>query len=426
MALRARDRGGPPIALQVLIYPVTDADFDRPSYVDPDNQLLLTDATRWSGSGTTTCPTPPAAPSLTPRRCKATTLAGLPPAVVLTAEHDVLRDEGEAYADAPRRRPASPSTSAATTARRTASSRCCMLPGSERGFQHVVKAVRACTVAHEQGRRGGRLNAQGARPTWTPAHRDRDPITDDVDAVVIGAGFAGLYMNHRLRDQMGLRRAGVRGRRRRRRHLVLEPLPRRPLRLRVVHLLLLLRQGPDAGVGVEREVPGAAGDPALPQPRRRPLRPPPQRRRSRPASTVGPLGRGDAAAGRSRPTAATGSAPSSSSPPSAACRPARSRRSRASSRSRATGTTPVRGPTTGVDFTGKRVGVIGTGSSGVQSIPRDRRAGRPPHGVPAHAAVHRPGPPRHRRQGVPRRGQDPLRRHLRAVPAGRPAASRTR
>src|SRR5207248_9394273 len=48
MALRARDRGGPPIALQVLIYPVTDADFDRPSYTDPENQLLLTrEAMRW-------------------------------------------------------------------------------------------------------------------------------------------------------------------------------------------------------------------------------------------------------------------------------------------------------------------------------------------------------------------------------------------
>ena len=42
MALRARDRNGPQIAMQVLIYPVTDANFDRPSYTDPENQLLLT------------------------------------------------------------------------------------------------------------------------------------------------------------------------------------------------------------------------------------------------------------------------------------------------------------------------------------------------------------------------------------------------
>ena len=42
MALRARDRNGPEIALQVLVYPVTDADFGRPSYIDPENQLLLT------------------------------------------------------------------------------------------------------------------------------------------------------------------------------------------------------------------------------------------------------------------------------------------------------------------------------------------------------------------------------------------------
>ena len=98
VAQRARDRDGPHIALQVLVYPVTDADFDRPSYIDPENQLMLTrDA--WCGSGTTTCPTPRAARSPTPRRCAPPTSPGLPPAVVLTAEYDVLRDEGEAYAD---------------------------------------------------------------------------------------------------------------------------------------------------------------------------------------------------------------------------------------------------------------------------------------------------------------------------------------
>ena len=48
MAIRARGRGGPPIALQVLIYPVTDADFDRPSYTAPENDLLVTrDGMKW-------------------------------------------------------------------------------------------------------------------------------------------------------------------------------------------------------------------------------------------------------------------------------------------------------------------------------------------------------------------------------------------
>ncbi len=41
VARRARDRNGPPIALQILVYPVTDADFDRASYLAPENQLLL-------------------------------------------------------------------------------------------------------------------------------------------------------------------------------------------------------------------------------------------------------------------------------------------------------------------------------------------------------------------------------------------------
>ena len=141
MALRARDRNGPQIALQVLIYPVTDADFDRPSYVDPENQLLLT-RTRWSGSGTTTRPTPRRRPSPTPPRCAPTDLAGLPPAVVLTAEHDVLRDEGEAYAE--RLREAGvPVDFHRHAGQMHGFFTLLLLPGSERGFQQVVKAVRA-------------------------------------------------------------------------------------------------------------------------------------------------------------------------------------------------------------------------------------------------------------------------------------------
>jgi acetyl esterase len=145
MAQRARDRGGPEIALQVLVYPVTDADFDRPSYLDPDNQLVLTrEAMVWFWDHYV----PDAAhrhhPDASPLRAES--LAGLPPAVVLTAEHDVLRDEGEDYAERLRE------AGVAVDARRHEGQThgfftILLLPGSERGFQHVIKAVKACTVA---------------------------------------------------------------------------------------------------------------------------------------------------------------------------------------------------------------------------------------------------------------------------------------
>jgi acetyl esterase len=146
MAQRARDRSGPAIALQVLIYPVVDADFDRPSYTDADNQLLLTrEAMVWFWDHYVPDAARRAEPDASPRR--AASLAGLPPAVGLTAEHDVLRDEGEDYAEQLR------AAGVEVDARRHAGQThgfftILLLPGSERGFQHVVKAVQACTVAH--------------------------------------------------------------------------------------------------------------------------------------------------------------------------------------------------------------------------------------------------------------------------------------
>ena len=96
VAQRARASGGPELALQVLVYPVTDCDFATTTYLDPDNQIMLTRGA-WPGSGTTT---PRSRGPRAPRRLAAAqpALADLPPAVVLTAEHDVLRDEGELYA----------------------------------------------------------------------------------------------------------------------------------------------------------------------------------------------------------------------------------------------------------------------------------------------------------------------------------------
>lgn len=98
VAQRARAEGGPEIDLQVLVYPVTDADLDTASYRDPENQLMLTrDSMIWFWNhyapDTASRKNPDASPLQAPD------LSGLPPAVVLTAEHDVLRDEGEAYAD---------------------------------------------------------------------------------------------------------------------------------------------------------------------------------------------------------------------------------------------------------------------------------------------------------------------------------------
>ncbi|MCU1503916.1 MAG: Esterase [Ilumatobacteraceae bacterium] len=149
MALRARDRNGPQIALQVLIYPVTDADFERPSYVDPENQLLLTrDAMVWFWDHYVPDAGRRCEPDASP--LQATNLADLPPAVVLTAEHDVLRDEGEAYAE--RLRDAGVPVELKRHAGQTHGFfTFLLLPGSERGFQQVVKAVRACTIRHAQG-----------------------------------------------------------------------------------------------------------------------------------------------------------------------------------------------------------------------------------------------------------------------------------
>jgi len=97
VALRARDRGGPEIALQALIYPVTDADLDNASYSDPENQLMLDrDGMVWLWDLYLPDASRRTEQDASPLR--AADLSNLPPALVLTAEYDVLRDEGEAYA----------------------------------------------------------------------------------------------------------------------------------------------------------------------------------------------------------------------------------------------------------------------------------------------------------------------------------------
>ena len=96
-ARRSAERGGPGALLQVLICPVTDSDTGGLSYTDPANQLLLDrDAMIWFWDLYAPDRQARAHPDASP--LQSVFLTGLPPAVVLTAEHDVLRDEGELYA----------------------------------------------------------------------------------------------------------------------------------------------------------------------------------------------------------------------------------------------------------------------------------------------------------------------------------------
>lgn len=150
MAQRARARGGPDLALQVLVYPVTDADFDRPSYTDPENQLILTrEAMVWFWDHYIPDPVRRAEPDASPLR--AADLSGLAPAVVLTAEHDVLRDEGEAYAQ--RLAEAGvPVDFRRHDGQTHGFFSLLLLPGSERGFQQVVRAIKGAVIRHGHAR----------------------------------------------------------------------------------------------------------------------------------------------------------------------------------------------------------------------------------------------------------------------------------
>jgi acetyl esterase len=97
VSLKARDEGGPAIKLQVLVYPVTNHAFDTPSYQENGEGYLLTkDMMVWFWDHYLSSDEDGRNPYASP--LQAEDLSGLPPALVITAEFDPLRDEGEAYA----------------------------------------------------------------------------------------------------------------------------------------------------------------------------------------------------------------------------------------------------------------------------------------------------------------------------------------
>lgn len=99
VTLLAKQRGGPSFAQQVLFYPVTDANFDTGSYRPfATGYHLRRDMMAWFWDQYTADPGQRAEITASPLRATTAQLAGLPPALVITGEADVLRDEGEADA----------------------------------------------------------------------------------------------------------------------------------------------------------------------------------------------------------------------------------------------------------------------------------------------------------------------------------------
>ncbi len=99
VTLLVRERGGPTIGQQLLFYPATNAAFDTASYHEfAEGYGLRRDGMMWCWDQYTTNPEERRQIIASPLQASLDQLTGLPPALIITAEADVLRDEGEAYA----------------------------------------------------------------------------------------------------------------------------------------------------------------------------------------------------------------------------------------------------------------------------------------------------------------------------------------
>jgi len=98
VAIDARDSGGPDLAAQLLVYPATDHEFESPSMIEnATGYFLEVPRMKWFYGHYLPDPSDAADWRVSPAR--AASLAGLPPALVITAQYDPLRDQGRAYAE---------------------------------------------------------------------------------------------------------------------------------------------------------------------------------------------------------------------------------------------------------------------------------------------------------------------------------------
>ncbi len=99
LTLLAKERGGPSIRFQILFYPVTNAIFDTSSYTKYEEGYWLTrEAMKWFWNNYTSNQTDLKESKVSPLQASVEELEGLPPALIINGENDVLCDEGEAYA----------------------------------------------------------------------------------------------------------------------------------------------------------------------------------------------------------------------------------------------------------------------------------------------------------------------------------------
>jgi acetyl esterase len=140
LARWARDKGGPRVDLQVLVYPVTDCDLDAASYLAPENQLLLTrEWMNWFWGHYLPEEGARVHPDASPLRAE--DLTGLPPALVYVAEYDPLHDEGVAYAEALRAAGVPVTLEEADGEMHTFFQMANVLPGYDRGVRLVADYI---------------------------------------------------------------------------------------------------------------------------------------------------------------------------------------------------------------------------------------------------------------------------------------------